>query len=281
MDRRAFSGLRILRRLAALSSVCLLLGTMGCAQLDEISSGRIFGKDSNKRVPKATTCVAYADLRASLSNEPNCEGVERDMVRDEARRAYQQAVKLDPQCLPAYLGLGRHYQAMEKYDNAVETYQRGLHNMPREKQLWFEMGMCQARHKEWDPALDSLRMATQLDPENPVYNNMLGFCLARAGRYDECLTLFTRTQGEAKAHYNLARMLQHVNRPAECKHHLRLAMQADPQLTAAREMLVALENGKLAAPTATAEMGAAPGTKAVLSVSFDDNIDEAALLLDN
>jgi hypothetical protein len=122
-------------------------------------------------------------------------------------------------------------------------------------------------------------MATQLDPENTMYNTMLGFGLARSGRYDECLALFTRTQGEAKAHYNLARMLKHVNRVAESKHHLRLALQADPELEPAHELLAAIESGKDV--PAAAPKGAPATTTAKAVLSFDDAIDEAATLIEN
>lgn len=284
MDR-SFSSLRRVRLLGFCGMAGLLVGLAGCAQLEEISSGRMFTKDSQpKRTVKATTCVAYGDLRATLANESKCSGPERDAMRDEARRSYQAAIKVEPENLQAYQSLARLYQVMEKYDQAAETYHKGLEKLPKEKSLWFELGMCQAKQKDWDGALESLRMATQLDPENTMYNTMLGFCLARSGRYDECLALFTRTQGEAKAHYNLARMLKHVNRFAESKHHLRLALQADPELDAARELLAAIEAGKDMPAIAPKGSRAAPAptttAKAVLSVSFDD-VDEAAAILDS
>jgi tetratricopeptide (TPR) repeat protein len=107
--------------------------------------------------------------------------------------------------------------------------------------------MCHARKKEWEPALKCLRKAGELDPENRQFSHNLGYCLARSGRYEESLACFTKTDGEAKAHYNLARMLHHMQQDDLSRQYLRTAVEKDPYLIPAKELLAQLENG-VAAP---------------------------------
>jgi len=56
------------------------------------------------------------------------------------------------------------------------------------------------------------------------------------------LPVFRQGTGEAKAHYNVARMLHHVQRDAECKQHLALALKAKADFAPARQYLAELEN---------------------------------------
>src|SRR5262249_55009869 len=128
--------------------------------------------------------------------------------------------------------------------------------------LWFELGMCHARRKAWEPAIDNLRKGSDLDPENHYYVNVVGFCLSRAGRFEESYQYFARVQGEARAHYNVARMLHHVQREAECRQHLDLALKARPDFEPARQFLAELQ-----APTAD---------PAVQPAAHEETIDEAA-----
>jgi tetratricopeptide (TPR) repeat protein len=223
-------------------------------------------KDQPRRLPQASTCVAIGDMRMHFASEPNCTPLNRERLLDEGLRAYQQAIKADPACNAAYVGLARLYQRLEEYEKAVATLDAALKIAPKNADLWFELGMCHARHKAWEPALAALRNASELDADNHLYMNMLGFSLARAGRFDESYQYFAKVQGEAKAHYNVARMLHHVQRDAECKQHLALALKAKADFASARQFLADLDN---------------PSGEAVKTVAHEDSIDEAARKLSN
>jgi tetratricopeptide (TPR) repeat protein len=128
-------------------------------------------------------------------------------------------------------------------------YTAALKTAPEDATLWFSLGMTYARTKEWAPAVENLVRATELDPENRSYHRYLGFTLARAGRYDESVAVFTRYEGEAKANFYLAQMLEHMDQIDQCKTHLQLALAKDPQLADATRMLVRL-NGVAASGSA-------------------------------
>lgn len=234
----------------------LVAGLLGCTPVQTVPDSpeptppgllsQLKDRLTPKREFKPATLVSMGDVRMMRASkdkgDPRLTETDREFLRDDARKAYQHALEVDPKYVEAYLSLANLYIAIEEFPNAIETYQKGVKACPKASILWYKMGMCQARLKQWDAALASMRKATELEPENHIYINMLGFCLARAGRFDESYAYFAKTQGEARAHYNVARMLHHVGRPEDSRAHLRLALQAKPNYPEAQELLVSIEN---------------------------------------
>jgi Tfp pilus assembly protein PilF len=206
--------------------------------------------DLPPRQPKAATCVAGGDFFAREAVVPGHTKPEQEHCREEARKAYQQALSIDPNHLPGYLGLARLYIQMEDYPHAVATYRSALKVAPRDASLWFELGMCYGRQKDWSGGLEGLTKAAELDPENRRYVNTLGYALAWVGRYPDSLQCFGRVMSEAKAHYNLARVLQRQQQTDLARQHLQLALQQDPQDSESQELLAVVE-GRPAAPLQT------------------------------
>src|SRR5262245_50378286 len=79
-----------------------------------------------KRVPKPNTCMEAGKLREQKADEPDTPGPEKAVLLDEARKAYQQALKIDPTFDPAARALAGLYMKENNYDNAVATYQKIL-----------------------------------------------------------------------------------------------------------------------------------------------------------
>jgi tetratricopeptide (TPR) repeat protein len=200
--------------------------------------------------------TAYANYAAQEAAAPERSPADAQRIRDTARRAYQEALRVDPNYVAAHQGLARLYVAMGDQQHAAAAYQKALQIAPKEAGLWYELGMSHARVKAWGPAAENLSQAVELDPENRAYVNALGFALARAGRYEEGLACLSRYNGEAKGHYHLARMLEHVKQPELCKAHLRMALEKDADLEEARQMLARLE----AKPAPAAPQGGAVQT---------------------
>ena len=113
--------------------------------------------DLPRRTPKASTCVAYGNFRAKEADHPGLGQVQQQFYRDQARKAFLQALKIDRKCLPAYEGLANLSTACGDQDKALETYQKALKIFPKEASLWLAMGMCHSRQKQWDKAIEELR----------------------------------------------------------------------------------------------------------------------------
>jgi tetratricopeptide (TPR) repeat protein len=199
-------------------------------------------KDSElpKKSPKPSTCVMSAEFFRVEANASQYTPEQRDELREKARIEYLQALRLEPTNAAAQLGLARLYFDMNNQDQSVAAYQKALKQDPKNVTLLYELGMVYARSKEWEPALVHLNSAFELDPANKQCATTYGHCLARAGRIDEALAVYRKVMGEALAHYNLARMLHHMNQDGLSRQQLDLALRADPQLSEARELLVQL-----------------------------------------
>jgi tetratricopeptide (TPR) repeat protein len=213
--------------------------TTAAATASTIPKAEAFDAEAIKRPPKAETFVAFGDFSAREAEAAQMPA-EKEQLRDRARKAYQEALKTDPANVAAHKSLATLYVATGDHERARQTYEAALKLAPADGSLWYGIGMVYARTKDWGSAIDALSRATEIEPENRSYYRYLGFALARAGRNKEALAAFTRYEGEAKGHYFLAEMLEHLGKVDACKTQLQLALASDPQLTSASEMLVRL-----------------------------------------
>jgi len=211
--------------------------------------------DLPKRLPKAATCVAFGNYRAGEATDEKLPLTTRQEMQEQARKAYQQALAIDATYMPAYLGLANLYVAEEDYTRAFETYKKALQKSPKDARVWEALGMFHARKKEWDPALAALKRTVDLDPENRGYTRTLGLCLARAGRSEDSAACLAKVMNQAEAYLQVARMLHHIQHDNEGQRYARMALQEKPDLTAAREFLVYLENPGSAPPGSVASVG--------------------------
>jgi tetratricopeptide (TPR) repeat protein len=203
--------------------------------------------DGPKRIPRPDTCVQAGNFFVGEAVALEQDSTAQEQMRDQARRAFQQALSIDPTYLPAYQSLARLYVIMGDYDHALATYQKALRLQPRNGPVWFDLGMCQARRRDWPAAIDSLSRAVDCDPENRQYLNTLAFTHARAGRYQDAFKCFVRSYGnEAMAQYQLARMLHHMGQYESCRQCLQAALALNPKLEPAQRLL-----SELAAPQPT------------------------------
>jgi tetratricopeptide (TPR) repeat protein len=239
---------------------------VGCATLPSLSwpptgdgaSARAEAKAS-KRQPLPATCVAFGELHESAAADPGRSSAEQEQLRNKARLAYQQALQASPNDLPALLALAQLYTSEGDYERALATYDRAIAAHPKDSKVRYELGMCHARRKKWDLALASLQKALELDPENPSYRHTYGLCLARAGHLDESFKVLAKLEGVAEAHYDLARMLHHLDQDQASKEHLRRALAQKPEHLEAQQLLEELES-KAADPSSYPSTPAAAET---------------------
>jgi tetratricopeptide (TPR) repeat protein len=197
------------------------------------------GKDDKKpkRKPKPATLIAYGIMQERMAEEENRQANERDTMRTQAIKAYQHALEVEPGYRDAMLGLARVYENAGDHERAIQAFQAATVKHAKDAKVWNDLGMCHAKHKEWEPALESMRKAADLDRDNQQYAKTLGLCLARAGRYDESYECLKRVLGPAEAHFYLARMLKHMDYKEACMAQLHAALQVDPTLAKAHQML--------------------------------------------
>jgi tetratricopeptide (TPR) repeat protein len=197
-------------------------------------------KEGPKRPPLPGTVVSLALIKEREGDKAK-DAAEQMKLYDEARQYYQEALRIDSTYRDAIQGLARVYSRMNDYEHAFDTYRKALDKTPKDHGMWFDMGMCYNRKKDLAQAIGCFQKALELDLENRQYRITLGFTLARAGQTEQGLALLTRALGSAMAHYNMARLMHHMGNADQCRHHLHLALQTNPGLEQARDMLAALE----------------------------------------
>jgi tetratricopeptide (TPR) repeat protein len=225
------------------AGLVLLSALTGCTpQLPLVSPSAAPDDETGKRQPRPATCVSYGDLLTQEASAPTRTPEAAQSLRDQARKSYQHALSLDAKCLDARRGLARVWLLDGQFDRAVAEFTKATQIAPKDASVWYELGMCYNRQKQWRPALEALGRAVELDPDNRQYNTILGYTYARAGGYDQALACFERCGSEGKAHYNLARMLLHLNQEDLARQHLMTAVQREPNLAAAQQLLAELDN---------------------------------------
>jgi tetratricopeptide (TPR) repeat protein len=220
---------------------CATLPGLSPAPTGDSSSTRAEGKAA-KRQPLPATCVAFGELQESAAADSTRSPAEQEQLRNKARLAYQQALQASPNDLPALLALARLYMSEGDYERALATYERAIAAHPKDAKPRYELGMCNARRKKWDLALENLKKAIELDPENRSYQRTYGLCLARAQRPEESFKALAKLEGVVEAHYDLARMLHHLDQDDAAKEHLRRALAQKPEHLEAQQLLEALES---------------------------------------
>jgi tetratricopeptide (TPR) repeat protein len=215
-------------------------------------------KASAKKNKRPEHCVAFGQFEAGEAARPDLTPGQREAMYEIARRAYQEALEIDPKYVPAHLELGRLFITMQDMPRAVAAYQKGLQVAPQNAALWYELGVCHNYRKDWADSVRCLSRACQLDRDNRNYLNTQAVVMARAGRYAESLESFRLANPEAVAHYKLARTLQHLDQPALSRQHLELALKIDPRLEQAQGMYAELAGPPVPQPQAVASTAPVP-----------------------
>lgn len=198
-------------------------------------------KDDAKRATRMVIAMAaYKEAEAKkLDGQPE----QQFKLRDQARQLFQEAAKTDPNSIDAHRGLIRIYVDLGDFKLAQETLAKAQTKFPKESIFWYEQGQLHNRRHEFPEAIKCLQKAMDMEPENRTYMTTCGLTLARTGQIDEAVALLARSMGAASAHYNVARMLVHLERKEQAVQHLRLALKANGSLDGARTLLAQLERG--------------------------------------
>lgn len=202
-------------------------------------------EDGPKRNPQPATMIGIGKLKEadadSDSGKKNPEA--QAQLRDDARQAYQFALKLDPNNIEAQRCLGKLYAKTGDFNRAFDVFKKALEKHPKDASLWYGLGLCHARHKDFNESIRCLTKAVELEPQNRDCLKMLGISLAWTGQVDPGLAYLTRAQGAAMAHYNIACMFDQKLQPELAKQHCKLARcENGDLLESARDLLAALES---------------------------------------
>lgn len=200
-------------------------------------------KKEEKRQPQVDTCLkggAFLEKQA-FGEEMTPRG--RELMLERARKAYVQALALEPNNAKALGGIARVYTHLKDYKRAMEYYRRATKLHPNDSDLWLDLGMCHLRQKQYPQGIAALRKSVATAPENRDGMTTLGYALARAGQTREAIDVLSKVHGPAQAHYKVGRMLLHLNQKAVAKQHFEESLRLDPNSQLTRHALAGLNGG--------------------------------------
>jgi tetratricopeptide (TPR) repeat protein len=117
---------------------------------------------------------------------------------DQARKAYEQALRIKPDYVEAMNNLGTVYYSKKSYRRAISWYNKALKLAPHEAKsasIYMNLGTAYFARKKYEDATKAYRSALELDPD----------VFERHGNFGVMLEERT-VQEKAKYHYYLARL---------------------------------------------------------------------------
>ncbi len=178
---------------------------------------------------------------------------------EKALRHFQEALRLDPQYLPAHTALARLYDRQGKFDLALKHYRQAVQLKPQQASLHNDLGVCLARAGKLAQAAQALRHAVRLKPQEVRYRNNLATVLVHLGQIREAQQHLQAVHPPEVAAYNLGYLLAQAQRPQLARQFFIQALQHNPQMAAARWWLDRLSSGGTRATMHAASAGWTPG----------------------
>ncbi len=107
----------------------------------------------------------------------------------KAKAAYQQAIKLAPDFMPAYVNLADFYRLRGNDAKGKQVLRHALQQNPEAADIHHALGLLMIRDKKLSKAIEHLSRAASKRPENVRYGYVYAIALNAVGRSDKAITV--------------------------------------------------------------------------------------------
>jgi tetratricopeptide (TPR) repeat protein len=164
---------------------------------------------------------------------------------DNARKSYEQAIRIKPEYAEAINNLGTVYYARKSFGKAIRYYRKALKYAPNSASIYSNLGTAYFARKKYKEAMETYQIALKLDPN--VFENH--------GSYGVLLEERS-VEERASFHFHMAKLYAQAGRNELALQYLRKALEEgfkdkkkiaeDPDFQALRDLpefkeLLALE----------------------------------------
>lgn len=222
--------------------------------------GRLFGGDDTNKVHRMTEKDAARFETAGVTRieDANNKPVKRDATLSsakehlEAGREYllqgnysdaiselSTAASLDPKLTEAHNLLGVAYDKKGFNDRARESFERAV-KMDEDADTLNNLGFSLYQNGNYRAAVDRLKRAAKLAPQDERILNNLGLAYCRLGKIDEAYKAFSRAMGPLTGNLNTAKMLERFGREDDAIRYYEAARVIDPNNSLALRRLADL-----------------------------------------
>jgi len=210
--------------------------------------GRLFGGDDTNKIHRMTEKDAERFESAGLTRieDANNHPVKRDTSQASAKEhleagreyllenRYSEAItelttaaSLDPKLTEAHNLLGVAYDKKGFADRARDSFERAV-KMEEDADTLNNLGFSLYQNGNYRAAVDRLKRAAKLAPQDERILNNLGLAYCRLGKIDEAYKAFSRAMGPLTGNLNTAKMLERFGREDDAIRYYEAARQIDP-----------------------------------------------------
>jgi len=154
---------------------------------------------------------------------------------DNARKSYEQAIRLKPDYAEAINNLGTIYYARKSFRRSIGYYQKALKYAPNSASIYLNLGTAYFARKKYDEAMATYQTALKLDPNVFETHGSYGVLLEERS-----------VEERAKFHFHIAKLYAQAGRNDLALQYLRKALEEgfkekkkleeDPDFQAMREL---------------------------------------------
>ncbi|MFC2011271.1 tetratricopeptide repeat protein [Chloroflexota bacterium] len=111
---------------------------------------------------------------------------------EEALEAYNKAIEIDPKDALAWNNRGVTLYKLEKYQEALEAYNKAIEIDPLYAKAWYNKGNILYKLKKYQEALEAYNKAIEIDPKDALAWNNRGVTLYKLESYPEALEAYNK-----------------------------------------------------------------------------------------
>ena len=222
--------------------------------------GKLFGGDDTNKITRMTEKDAerFESVGVTRIEDARHQSVKRDTSSASAREHLEigrqflldgnyneavselsLAVSLDSKLSEAHSLLGVAYDKKGFADRAKDSFERAV-KMDEDADTLNNLGFSFYQSGNYRAAVDRLKRAAKLAPNDERILNNLGLAYCRLGKIDEAYKAFTRATGPLTGNLNTAKMLERFGRENDAIRYYEAARQIDPVNTFALRRLADL-----------------------------------------
>jgi Tfp pilus assembly protein PilF len=158
---------------------------------------------------------------------------------NEAITELSMAVSLDSKLTEAHNLLGVAFDKKGFGERAKDSFERAV-KLEEDAETLNNLGFSLYQSGNYRAAVDRLKRAAKLAPNDERILNNLGLAYCRLGKVDEAYKVFTRAAGPVTGNLNTARMLERFGREDDAIRYYESARSLDPNNTLALRRLADL-----------------------------------------
>lgn len=204
--------------------------------------------------PNNTDPTSLANMPGNLGPEiwiTNGQLYETQGKFAKAVENYQKALTLEPTNQAALLSMARLHVRQQEYTEAEQMFGKALAVKPQ-ADVYNELATVLQKQGRTAEAQTVVQQAIATEPNNQRFRNNLAGMLVSSGRSDEAVQQLSQVFPPAVASYNVA-YLHFANQDlAGAQQYLQAALQVDPNLKEARDLMEKINSS----PTAQTAMAA-------------------------